>query len=82
MLRIRTAKLKCKRHPRYNGRLANFHASCMSCEYLYRLRLLLSDAARHFGKAESDIIRDSKPRREPVTEKSGLLFEEDHAKAE
>jgi hypothetical protein len=76
MLKLRALKLKCPKHPRYNGRLANFHASCRSCEYLYRLRLILADTLRHFDKPESDVIRDSKSQRpEPVGEITGPLFE-------
>jgi len=48
MLRIRSARLKCERHPRYNGR-ASPKASCVFCMTIWRLRRQLEDAGRVFN---------------------------------
>ena len=48
MLRIRSAKLKCAKHPRFNGHTL-YWASCYPCQVIWRVRRELEDAARVFG---------------------------------
>jgi hypothetical protein len=48
VLRIRATKLKCAKHPHYNGR-ASPKASCLSCMTIWRLRRELEDAGHVFN---------------------------------
>jgi hypothetical protein len=48
MLRIRSAKLKCAKHPRFNGHTL-YWASCYPCQVIWRVRRELEDAGRVFG---------------------------------
>jgi hypothetical protein len=48
MLRIRATRLRCQRHPRYNGRTSP-KASCLSCMTIWRVRRELEDAGRLFN---------------------------------
>jgi len=69
MLRIRSAKLKCQRQPRYNGRLSP-KASCAACMAIWRVRRELEYASRFFsvatirepgsqaGQGEADRVRE------------------------
>ena len=72
MLKIRSSKLKCAKHPRFNGRTL-YRASCYPCQVIWRVRRELEDAARVFGAPtlrERPRIADPQPtgegQRKPV----------------